>query len=242
VGHPRPPKFALVRWAVVLRKFCVVLMGRTLASFVKIDGSDAAQILFRIDGSDLRKFCVKSMGQTRASRCVRWRSALRRAERVRYIAQPKISSPKINFELMSDPETPLPDLSPQLSNVQNSLYSAIENSKKQQWTITNYVILVYAAIFGLSQALKPLGIIERRMFGALVAVAGVYAIGLLVQIQWDLRRYRKQLEAFHTQTISKEDRERYLRPRKYRGGWFLGALLGVVLIGAGLVIYSLRRS
>ena len=69
------------------------------------------------------------------------------------------------------------------------------------------------------------------MFGALVAVAGVYAIGLLVQIQWDLSRYRKQLEAFHTQTISEEDRERYqLRPYKYpfgRGGWFLGALLRV---------------
>jgi hypothetical protein len=147
---------------------------------------------------------------------------------------------------MSDPETPPPNVSPQLANVQNSLDSVIEISKKQQWTITNYVILVYAAIFGFSQALKPLGIIERRVFGLLVAVAGVYAIGLLVQIQWDLKRYRKQLEAFHTQTISKEDRERYqLRPYKYpffRGGWFLGALLGVVLIGAGLVIYSLWRS
>jgi hypothetical protein len=48
---------------------------------------------------------------------------------------------------MSDPETPPPNVSPQLANIQNSLYSVIENSKKQQWTITNYVILVYAAIF-----------------------------------------------------------------------------------------------
>ena len=146
---------------------------------------------------------------------------------------------------MSDPETPPPNVSPQLANVQNSIYSAIENSKKQQWTITNYVILVYAAIFGLSQALKFLGITERWVFGVLVAVVGGYAILLLIQIQKDLERYREQLEAFHTQTISKEDRERYLRPRKYtllRGGWFLGALLGVVLIGAGLVIYSLWRS
>jgi hypothetical protein len=147
---------------------------------------------------------------------------------------------------MSDPETPPPNVSPQLANVQNSIYSAIENSKRQQWTITNYVILVYAAIFGLSRALKPLGIMERRVFGVLVAVAGVYATWLLFQIQWDLRRYRKQLEAFHIQTINKEDRERYqLRHYKYTffvGGWFLLALLGVVLIGAGLVIYSLRRS
>jgi hypothetical protein len=52
-------------------------------------------------------------------------------------------------------------LSPRLANVQNAIYSAIKNLKKQQWTITKYVILVYAAIFGLSQALKFLGITER---------------------------------------------------------------------------------
>ena len=143
----------------------------------------------------------------------------------------------------------MPDTTPlsaQLSNVQNSIYSVIENSKKQQWTITNYVILVYAAIFGLSQALKFLGITERWVFGVLVAVVGGYAILLLIQIQKDLERYREQLEAFHTQTINNKDWERYqLRPYETpfgRGGWFLGALLGVVLIGAGLVIYSLRRS
>jgi hypothetical protein len=153
---------------------------------------------------------------------------------------------------MSEPETPLPNLSPQLANVQNSLYSVIENSKKQQWTITNYVILLYAAIFGLSRWLKSPDVIpqlssnERWIFTDLIVLAWGYATGLLVQIQWDLRGYRKQLEAFHIQTISKEDRERYqVKPYKcpfLRGGWFLVALLGVVLIGAGLVIYSLWRS
>jgi len=137
-------------------------------------------------------------------------------------------------------------LSPRLANVQNAIYSAIKNLKKQQWTITKYVILVYAAIFGLSQALKFLGITERWVFGVLVAVVGGYAILLLIQIQKDLERYREQLEAFHTQTINNKDWERYqLRPYETpfgRGGWFLGALLGVVLIGAGLVIYSSWRS
>jgi hypothetical protein len=153
---------------------------------------------------------------------------------------------------MSEPETDPPNLSPQLSNVQNSIYSAIENSKKQQWTITNYVILAYAAIFGLSRWLKspeltaPLSSNERWVFTDLIGLAWGYATWLLVQIQWDLRRYRKQLEAFHNQTIRKEDRERY-QLKRYKcpffvGGWFLGALLGVVLIGAGLVIYSLWRS
>jgi hypothetical protein len=147
---------------------------------------------------------------------------------------------------MSDPETPRP-LSPQLSNIQNSLYSVIENSKKQQWIITNYVILLYAAVFALSRWLQsltpPLTPNERRIFIDLILLACVYATILLVQIQFNLRRYRKQSEAFYTQTISEKDRTRYqIKPYEYpllRGGGFLAALLGVVLIGAALVIYSL---
>jgi hypothetical protein len=114
---------------------------------------------------------------------------------------------------MSEPETPPPDVSPQLTNVQNSLYSAIQFSKKQQWTITNYVILLYAAIFGLSRWLKSSDVIpqlssnERWIFTDLIGLAWGYATCLLVQIQWDLRGYRKQLEAFHTHSYS-DDKQR----------------------------------
>jgi len=146
---------------------------------------------------------------------------------------------------MSDPDTT--PLSPQLANIQNSLYSAIQFSKKQQWAITNYVILVYAAIFGLSRALKDpvLSVGERGVFVGLIAVAGLYAIFLLIQIQRDLGTYREQLEAFHIHTISEKDRKKYqLTPYHnpaLRGVWFLVALIGVVVIGGGLVIYSLLR-
>jgi hypothetical protein len=153
---------------------------------------------------------------------------------------------------MTEPENSPPNVSPQLSNVQNSLYSAIQFAKKQQWAITNYVILVYAAIFALSRWMNnpnttpQFSTNERWGLSILIGIAWVYATGLLVQIQWDLRGYRKQLEAFHNQTISKEDRARYeLKPYEFpffRGGWFLAALLGVVLIGAGLVIYTLWRA
>jgi len=151
---------------------------------------------------------------------------------------------------MSDPDTT--PLSQQLSNVQNSIYSAIQFSKKQQWAITNYVILVYAAVFALSRWMKspdvtpPFSSNERWGFSIVIGSACVYAMGLLVQIQWDLRGYRKQLEKFHTKRISKADQETYeLKPYVFpflRGGWFLAALLGVVLIGAVLVIYTLWRT
>ena len=91
------------------------------------------------------------------------------------------------------------------------------------------MILVYAAIFGLSRALTSLGIIERWAFGLLVAVAGGYAIFLLIQIQRDLGRYREQLDAIYNDTISKEDLKRYkIEPKPnpvLRGVWFLIAEL-----------------
>jgi hypothetical protein len=141
-----------------------------------------------------------------------------------------------------------PDTSPQvLSNVHNSIYAAIENSKKHQWTITNYVILVYAAIFGLSRLAKDLTLNERWVFSLLIVGAGVYGIVLLILIQRNLETYRTQLHAFYENAISPEDRKTYqvgkpyAYPHFWRGGTFLFALIGVVGIAGGLVIYSLIR-
>jgi hypothetical protein len=118
----------------------------------------------------------------------------------------------------------------------------LRNSKKQQWTITNYVILVYAAIFGLSRLLKNPDLTqdERWVFGLLIVGAGVYATWLLKQIEKDLGRYRGQLDKIHTDTIRKEDLERYEIGSRPNPG-FLIALIGVVVIGGVLVIYSLLR-
>ena len=53
------------------------------------------------------------------------------------------------------------------------------------------------------------------------------------------------MDAIVTDTISEEDRKRYqIEPRPnpiLKGGWFLLALIGVVVIGGGLTIYSLLR-
>src|SRR5690242_10282372 len=97
----------------------------------------------------------------------------------------------------------------QIVNVHNSLFAAIQFSKKQQWAITNYVILVYAAIFGLSKGLDNLTVTERRGFTALILVAGAFAVFLLISIQADLGTYREQLEKIHNRWISDEDRKEY---------------------------------
>jgi len=125
----------------------------------------------------------------------------------------------------------------------------IELSKKQQWGITNYVVLVYGAIFGLSKYyfINPTPTLcEKRVLSLIALVAGVYALVLLALIQKNLGMYRGQLKAIYCHWLSDEERKLVLRPSPYpdlfRGGSFLAALVGVVIIGAGLLIYSLWRT
>jgi hypothetical protein len=146
---------------------------------------------------------------------------------------------------MSD-ETPAPPMSPQIANIHKSIYDAINFSKKQQWAITNYVILVYGAIFGLSNYFKAPTPIEKIGLSLLVLFAGAYAILLLIFIQKDLGTYREQLESIHGHWLTKEEYEKleltpYHNPA-LRGVSFLAALIGVVTIGFLLLTYSLWRA
>ena len=87
---------------------------------------------------------------------------------------------------------PPPQMSLPIANTHKSIYDAINLSKKQQWTITNYVVLVYGAIFGLSKYLGVQTTNEKAVLSLLALLAGAYAVLLLILIQGDLGRYREQ--------------------------------------------------
>jgi hypothetical protein len=85
---------------------------------------------------------------------------------------------------------------------------------------------------------------ERIGLSLLVALTWACAVGLLFQIQSDAGRYRQKLEKMilNEKLLSQEEREQigfepYVNPA-LRGWKFLAALIGVVSIGAGLVVYS----
>jgi hypothetical protein len=147
---------------------------------------------------------------------------------------------------MSD-ETPAPPpMSPQIANIHKSIYDAINFSKKQQWAITNYVILVYGAIFGLSKYFGNPTPCEKILLSLLALIAGAYAVLLLIFIQKDLGTYREQLERVHNHWLTKEEYNAlkltpYHNPA-LRGASFLAALIGVVTIGFLLLFYSLWRT
>ena len=138
------------------------------------------------------------------------------------------------------PSTSPPPMSPQAANIHKSIYDALNFAKKQQWVITNYVVLVYGAIFGLSKYFaNP---IEKAVLSLLASVAWVYAVWLLILIHKDLGTYREQLENIHKHWLKEECKGLKLTPYRnpaLRGVAFLVALIGVVTIGFGLLAYSL---
>jgi hypothetical protein len=134
------------------------------------------------------------------------------------------------------PESP----SPAALNIQKRLFADIEFSKRQQWVITNYVILIDGAIFWLSKALSSPH--ERLGLSVLAGVAAIFATTLLILIQKDLGSYRSSLQRAHQKWLSKAELET-LQTKFYdnpalRGVLFLIALIGVIAIGAVLVIYT----
>jgi hypothetical protein len=73
------------------------------------------------------------------------------------------------------------------------LHDRISELKKQQWTITNYVVLLYAAIFAAVRELTLSGWQRCLLSGALL-VAGGYGIACLAKVQCDLGETKKRLD------------------------------------------------
>ena len=109
---------------------------------------------------------------------------------------------------------PPPQMSLPIANIHKSIYDAINLSKKQQWTITNYVVLVYGAIFGLSKYLGIQTTNEKAVLSLLALLAGAYAVVLLILIQGDLGRYREQLWNIYQYWLSDQEREQ-LKLKRY---------------------------
>ena len=152
---------------------------------------------------------------------------------------------------MSDQSTQTPPSrseNPIVANIQNNLMGILEFSKKQQWAITNYSVLVYAAIFAITHtelepAIRPA---EKWMASLLVILTWLFGLVLLGQIQFDMGKHRKRLENIHFKFVNAADRqtlgvEGYGPCPALRGWQFLLALIGVVTIGAAIVIYSVSR-
>jgi hypothetical protein len=89
------------------------------------------------------------------------------------------------------PDAPLDKLSPQVAPKALEVYKARLNNvdfiKKQQWVVTNYLALIYAAIIWVDRSF----VISRVLLMVVAGIAGAVGIGLLIKFQFDLRRARR---------------------------------------------------
>jgi hypothetical protein len=138
-------------------------------------------------------------------------------------------------------------LSEQGLAVYKTMLDQISFLKKQQWTITNYLVLLYGAFFWFGSNVKDLSGLEKYLLSAIVVIACIYNVALLFLIQWDLSQARRRINDADD-TIFDSDEKSGLGITKYRGPhpfWrgfsFLVALIGVSVFGAILLIWFLWR-
>jgi hypothetical protein len=124
------------------------------------------------------------------------------------------------------------------TNIHRRLFDDIEFSKRQQWVITNYVILVYAGMFYLAGYFKEHADCAKILLSLLAFVAGAYAAFLLSKMQSDMGRYREKLESAHKAWLTADEKAttEYGDRPALRVGEHLIGLLGVDLVGLILLL------
>jgi hypothetical protein len=142
-------------------------------------------------------------------------------------------------------QTPKPHITAYLGH----LFDQLKFMKQQQWAITNYGVLILAAIYAIN--LAPLGH-ARPWLKVLAVGATVVGSCLLLRIQDDMSKVRRRLQTLLTTYftpdelkgvgLTDEEINDLIAGKRYswrRGMEFTGALMAVLLIGAILVCFAL---
>ena len=85
------------------------------------------------------------------------------------------------------------ELSEQANVVHKLMYDQVDFLKKQQWTITNYIALIYAAIFVIAKELGSRSDLKWILIAAAFIACG-YGLFALKTVQVDLAGARERLD------------------------------------------------
>ena len=135
-------------------------------------------------------------------------------------------------------------LSPQALILYKQMLDDTVFIKRQQWMVTNYAALIYAAIiwFAHNLTITPKIACLLSTFDLLTAAI---AIGILIWFQFDLRRLRKRISAVSNYCFVGKEKAGFGITDKdkhpfARGGHILGALIVVCVAGAALALFALN--
>src|SRR4051794_15408635 len=84
------------------------------------------------------------------------------------------------------------ELSEQAHAVHRLMYEQVDFLKKQQWTITNYIALIYGAIFVIAKESGSTSDLKWILIAAVIVACG-YGLFTLWIVQLDLAKARERL-------------------------------------------------
>jgi len=147
--------------------------------------------------------------------------------------------------------TGMPSMPPHVSIVFKELFEELRLTKRQQWIMTNYCVLILAAIYTVLLPQFPQLSLMLKYAAFAVAIVGS---ALLLRMQWHMARSRKRLEKLHRTYFAENDLrgigltdkeikkiifgDKTVRARfaQFGRGWeFLITLIAVLCVGALLV-------
>jgi hypothetical protein len=151
---------------------------------------------------------------------------------------------------MSAPETPKPSTMPEhVSIVFRQLFDELKAMKQQQWTITNYYLLIIAAVFYLRQSEVSH---FHSLLKAALSVTSVIVVAMLILIQRNTGGLRFRIDKIHKSYFSPTELDNIGFSRKeiaslddvscshhlelFCRGWQFLLSLVVVIVGATVLI------
>ena len=125
--------------------------------------------------------------------------------------------------------------------VYRALHEQIGFLKKQQWTITNYLLIIYAAAFGILKDLNPTPLALRYVGIGIVFLACLYGVAALIIVQCDLGDARKRISSADQNIFGTRERAHLGIQRDddpYTRGLLFTLGLGLALVAGAVLVIS----
>ena len=136
------------------------------------------------------------------------------------------------------------DMSKAVEAVYGVLFDEMKFAKRQQWTVTNYTLLLVGAVLGVGVALKSLTAFEKHALSVLVIFivgAGWY---FLIDLQRSLKELRGRIQGIEA-SFDEVDQD-LLQVREYKspgrpGLPFTVMMIAAITVAGIVVVYGVWR-
>lgn len=130
-------------------------------------------------------------------------------------------------------------LSPQGQTMYELMLKDTAFIKRQQWAVTNYAALIYAAIIWIAHNLRHMSQALSCVLMSFAIITAVVSIGILVWFQFDLSNLRIRIAHANDSLFSDDEKAalslRYSEPDPFTRGWHILAALVLVCAAGGLL-------